>query len=136
MKMYKYIRLNNGEILLANEIDKITDLQDAKYYEKIIDLLEVGDLVKIEYFSLRYSKRVVRLFEVEDIFWDGNYISLINGHMNLSIVDGKFVENCYERVDPVILSVITKEKLESNEFHFEGKEQIISHQSHSQNIKG
>lgn len=131
--MYKYIRLNNGKILSTNEIDKSIDLQDAKYCEKIIDLLEVGDLVKIEYFSLRYSKRVNRLFEVDLIQGDREIISLSNAHMDFIIEDGKFIEKYFEPVEPTIISIITKEKLESIEFNFENKEEIISHQSHSPN---
>lgn len=133
MKMHKYIRLNNGEILLTNEIDRSIDLKDAKYCEKIIDLLEVGDLVKIEYFSLRYSKRVSRLFEVDLIQGDRELISLSNAHMDFIIEDGKFIEKYFEPVEPTIISIITKEKLESIEFDFKDMEQLISRQSHSLN---
>ena len=133
MKMHKYIRLNNGEILLTNEIDRSIDLKDAKYCEKIIDLLEVRDLVKIEYFSLRYSKRVSRLFEVDLIQGDRELISLSNAHMDFIIEDGKFIEKYFEPVEPTIISIITKEKLESIEFDFKDMEQLISRQSHSLN---
>lgn len=119
----KYARLSNGEIIMTERIEQKTDLQVIKYYDTITDLLEKGDMVKIAFYSPRYSKRVIRFFEVESIMWNGALINLESAHMNLQICDGQFTNNEFE---PMVLSVVTREKLKSIEYNIDEMEQLLS----------
>ena len=54
---------DNGEPILENGF---TALQKGyKSSPNIIDLIEEGDLLKIEYYAPRWKERLTRLFEVE-----------------------------------------------------------------------
>ena len=57
-----YVRTLNGKIWIIKSQQAISghkkDIINASY--NIIDLIEVGDLLKIEYYSLRYNERVNR----------------------------------------------------------------------------
>lgn len=118
-----YYRTVNGEILLSAELNESIDLTNAKSSNNIIDLLEAGDLIKIEYCPVASLKRITSLFLVSSIMWEGALINLDNTCMNLQILDGEFTckKGIYENVKPVILSVITHEKLESIEFNLDNK---------------
>ena len=79
-----YVRLVNDveDIVVINKIANVFETtilteNDGSIYQgeytkenvikasyNIIDLIEEKDLLEIEYFSLRYEKRVTRLFEV------------------------------------------------------------------------
>ena len=73
----------------------------------ILSTLNNGDLVEIEFISLREDKRVVRLFEVEDKI--NHVYCLKNNHMSFTVWVNEFVEKEYE---PIIKSVIRKEDLD------------------------
>ncbi len=115
----KYIRLNNGEILYNRYIDESYNLESENISSNIINILKVGDLVKIEYCPVTSSKRIISFFEVTSIVDDEGIINLSSSNMNLQICNGvfKYRYGIYEEVKPVILSVITHEKLESVEFN-------------------
>ena len=113
MEKYKYVRLNDGEIFLANEFNN--NQIDSKYCEDIMNLLEVDDLVRIEYFSPKEDKTVQKLFQVEFISDDKYYIVLKNAYMN-------FIIN-HEELNPTIKSIVTKEKIKKNEYDFSLKKQ-------------
>ena len=97
----KYTRTNSGDL--------ITDDDSTS---NILEVLKEGDLVRIEYYAARYSKRLTRLFEVESITDEGYYIELSNAHMHLLVCDGKFLD---KDIDPVFKSIIPIEKLVSIE---------------------
>lgn len=105
----KYIRLDDGNILF----ESINDIKNIKTANNIIDLLEQGDFVRIEFLSLRETKKITRLFEVEYVAPDRMYISLYNAHMNFTIYNGNFVE---DEFTPVIKSLITNEKIKNIEY--------------------
>lgn len=100
MEEKKYIRTLEGDIIEDNEQGL-----------NIFDILENGDLIRIEYYSLRYGKRVIRLFQVEITVPDKHLMSFSNGYCSFSIYDKKFHQDDKEKFDPVILSIITREKL-------------------------
>lgn len=77
----------------------------------IIDLIEVGDLVEIEFYSPRYEKRITRLFEVD--FKNNSYITFNNAHCQLNIVDGIWSD---ADLKPVFKSIVTKEQFENVEY--------------------
>lgn len=73
----------------------------------ILDLLEEGDLVGIEYYSSQSEERVTRLFEVDYKY--GKSMNLMNSHFQFLVLDGKFLKS--EEFKPVIRMVITKEQI-------------------------
>lgn len=73
----------------------------------ILSTLNNGDLVEIEFISLREDRRVVRLFEVEDK--NNHSYGLRNNHMSFTVWVNEFVDKQYE---PIIKSVIRKEDLD------------------------
>ena len=83
------------------------DIAKASY--EIIDLIEVGDLGEIEFYSPRYEKRITRLFEVD--FKDNGHITFNNAHCQLNIVDGIWSD---ADLKPVFKSIVTKEQFEQN----------------------
>lgn len=90
--------------------------QVIKSSPNIIDLIEEGDLVKIEYFSNRYSKRVKRIFEVDYIY--DKSICFENGYTRLNILNGEW-SNQDKELKPIIKSIVTKEQFESMEYKIE-----------------
>ena len=101
MEEKRYVRNDDGDIVENNESGS-----------QIINILMKGDLVRIEYYSLAHQRRISRLFEVDDVIADGEYIQLSNAHCNFTIANGDFLPQ-YLELKPVIKSVITIEKLES-----------------------
>lgn len=77
----------------------------------IIDLIEVGDLVEIEFYSPRYEKRITRLFEVD--FKNNSHITFNNAHCQLNIVDGIWSD---ADLKPVFKSIVTKEQFENAKY--------------------
>ena len=102
----KYLRTIDGNFVEDNESGL-----------RIYDLLKLGDLVKIEFYSLRYKKRVVRLFEVEYISPDRYCINLVNAHCQFVLTDGKFNDIDMELL-PVAISIMPVERLEDIEYNF------------------
>lgn len=84
------------------------NITNASY--NIIDLIEVGDLLKIEYYSLRYEERVTRLFEVT--YKDERYINLSNAKCEFMLIENEFNKGDKE-LEPIIKSVVTKEQFEA-----------------------
>lgn len=74
----------------------------------IIDLLEEGDLVGIEYYSPQSEERVTRLFEVNCKY--GKSMNLMNSHFQFLVLDGKFSKKS-EEFEPVIKTIVTKEQI-------------------------
>ena len=115
----QYIRLSNGDIII-NEKD-IMNYPNCKVSNNIIDLLEEGDLVIMEYTPVTPEVSITRLFEVENIIQNGSIISFSNSHINFMIKDGKFID---KESNPIIKSIFTKEKLNSIEFKFENRNDL------------
>lgn len=79
----------------------------------IIDLIEENDLLKIEYYSLRYKERLTRLFEVE--YKSEKYLTLKNAHCDFNLTDNNF--SIYDKkLKPIIKSIVTREQFESMEY--------------------
>lgn len=79
----------------------------------IIDLIEVGDLVEIEFYSPRYEKRITRLFEVD--FKNNSHITFNNAHCQLNIIDGNW-SNADKLLKPIFKSIVTREQFESRRY--------------------
>ena len=117
--MRNYTRTNDGVL-------KYIDAEETniKSTNNIIELLEQGDLVKIEFCPVVQNENITRLFEVDYVAPDKYYMSLVNAHMGFTICDGNFVEKEY---NPEIKSIITREKLDSVEYKLENKYKKIKH---------
>ena len=81
-----------------------------KASHNIIDLIEEKDLLEIEYFSLRYEKRVTRLFEVA--YKEGRFINLVNAKCQFMLIDNDWTDDDKE-LEPIIKSIVTKEMYSS-----------------------
>ena len=79
----------------------------------IIDLIEEKDLLEIEYFSLRYEKRVTRLFEVT--YKEERFINLGNAKCQFMLIDNDWTDYGKE-LEPIIKSIVTKEQFSSMEY--------------------
>ncbi len=124
MNIGDYVRTKDGIIWKPNKIEEIEGkwfFDDYYWYNKdyiksspnIIDLIEEGDLVKIEYYSLRYEERVTRLFEV--YYKDNKFMNLGNTKCEFMLVDGDFNDND-KQLKPIIKSIVTKEQFDSMEY--------------------
>ena len=99
--------------------DCLLDNEILKESHNIIDLIEEKDLLEIEYFSLRYEKRVTRLFEVT--YKEGRFINLDNAKCQFMLIDNDWTDNDKE-LEPIIKSIVTKEQFSSMEYKLGGKE--------------
>lgn len=127
MKIGDYVRMSWGISKVSNiyqrtdgnmVFDTINGYQNyftelIKSSPNIIDLIDVGDLIRIEYYSLRYEERVTRLFEVT--FKDKKYINLNNSKCDFMLIDGDFNKSDKE-LEPIIKSIVTKEQFSSMEY--------------------
>lgn len=89
-----------------------TQEEMAKFYKhshNIINLIEEKDLLEIEYFSLRYEKRVTRIFEVT--YKEGRFINLDNAKCQFMLIDNDWTDNDKE-LEPIIKSIVIKEQME------------------------
>ena len=132
-----YVRLVNDveDIVVINKIANVFETtilteNDGSIYQgeytkenvvkasyDIIDLIEEKDLLEIEYFSLRYEKRVTRLFEVT--YKEGRFINLDNAKCQFMLIDNDWTDNDKE-LEPIIKSIVTKEQFESMKYSLEG----------------
>ena len=120
-----YIRLDNGDIYVLHDLkDGIAyispeygfDKNRVRYSSKyLIGVLDVGDMVRIEYYSPREDMRIDRLFELEWISNDRYYFDFSNSHMNFNLKIGDIYDEEYK---PIITGIIPREKLLSNEQQF------------------
>ena len=106
--MKKYVRLDNGNIFICDE-NEIPN--NAIFSDNIMDLFKIGDIVRIEYFSVRDNKRVKTLFLVDNIIGDRYYIRLESTHMTFIVTDSEFILNDVEKYNPVIKSIIPIEMI-------------------------
>ena len=137
MKVGDYVRYNLTEVygvVTEVRIAKIERIIDTDYKQKflffdddngeyedkiiksssnIIDLIEIGDLVKIKYYSLRYDERVERLFEVT--YKDKKYLNLENSKCDFMLINGDFAKHDKD-LEPIIKSIVTKVQFESMEY--------------------
>lgn len=102
-----------GEYFIHTDIGTYDKENIIKSSPKIMSLIEENDLLKIEYYSLRYNERVTRLFEVT--FKDNKYINLSNAKCEFMLVNGDFNKSDKE-LEPIIKSIVTKEQFESMEY--------------------
>lgn len=100
-------------IELSNRRTGIKQFNIIKSRPNIIDLIEENDLLKIEYFSLRYDERVIRLFEVT--YKDNNNIVLDNAKCSFMLINNDFNEED-KKLEPIIKSIVTKEQFESMKY--------------------
>ena len=85
----------------------------VKSSPNIIDLIEENDLITIEYYSLRYSERVTRLFEVT--YKDDEYIVLDNAKCSFMLKNNDFNRKD-KQLEPIIKSIVTKEQFSQMEY--------------------
>ena len=111
----KVVRINEIYFTIENNRGEIDVLYEGnqKHSKNIIDLIEVGDFVKIEYFSNRYSKRVKRIFEVDCII--DKSVCFTNGYYTLNILNGEWA-NQDKEVKPIIKSIVTKQQFSNMEY--------------------
>ena len=100
---------NNVNVKYKNDIELVS-IGNVIASHNIIDLIEEKDLLEIEYFSLRYEKRVTRLFEVT--YKEGRFINLDNAKCQFMLIDNDWTDNDKE-LEPIIKSIVTKEQFES-----------------------
>lgn len=84
----------------------------------IIDLIEENDLVKIEYYSLRYEKRVTRLFEVDYI--DKEYLVSKNAYCTFRLKNNEWSKSD-KKLKPIVKEILTKEQYENNCYKVDDK---------------
>lgn len=101
-KIYS-VKLNKGHIKKYVNI-----LKEPSF--NILDLIEEGDLLEIEYFSRRYKERVTRLFEIT--YLDEKYITLDNSRCNFTLTNKDFSKGD-KKLEPIIKRILTKEQLDS-----------------------
>lgn len=96
----------------AVKLDKETNVAGSKgkvikASYNIIDLIEKGDLLEIEFFSPRYQERVIRLFEADYV--ENKTIRLTNSKCVLNIFNGEW-SNEDSGLEPIIKLIVTKEQ--------------------------
>lgn len=96
------IKIDNGQVILRNDILKAS--------KNIIGLIKEKDLVKIEYYSLRYEKRVTRLFEVDYI--DKDYLIFKNAYCTFQLKNNEWSKSD-KQLEPIIKEFLTKEQFEN-----------------------
>lgn len=123
LKEGMYVRDIHGQIdkiigfkgaLIEFEKDLMGGYIDSNDFTKasfdILDLIEEGDLLEIEYFSLRYEERVTKLFEVT--YLDKRNIVFENS-VHYFILRNKEFSKKDKGLKPIIKRIITKEQLDS-----------------------
>lgn len=113
MEERKYIRTNDGDIIESNENG-----------QRLFEILNNGDLLKIQFYSVRYGKRVTRLFEVEIRAEDKHLIVLSNSYCEFIVYNQEFAPHDQEYA-PVILSIIPREKLDTIEQQLSSDEPVL-----------
>lgn len=98
-----------ANVVYTCEIDNIV----LKSSPNIIDLIGENDLITIEFYSLRYSERVTRLFEVT--YKDDEYIVLDNAKCSFMLKNNDFNRKD-KQLEPIIKSIVTKEQFESMKY--------------------
>lgn len=91
----------------------ITRDEIIKSSPNIIELLEEHDFITIEYYSLRYDKRVERIFEVD--YKDKEFMTLKNAYCDFRLKNNEFNDKD-KALEPIIKSILTKEQFESMEY--------------------
>ncbi len=99
MEETKYIRTIEGDMIEDNENG-----------QSIFNVIKNGDLLRIQYYSVKDGKRVTRLFEVEFKAPTGHLIQLSNVNGYITIYNGEFAP-CDQESNPVIEAIIPCEKL-------------------------
>lgn len=103
---------NNANILYKKSV-KLISIGNIIASHDITDLIEDRDFVEIEFYSLRYEKRVIRIFEVG--YKDEEYINFENMHCDLQMINGEW-SNSDKELEPAIKSIVTKEQFESMKY--------------------
>lgn len=114
IRKIKVVSKENAPLVLCvinNKPYTINDIQKASF--NVIDLMKEKDLVEIEYYSQRYNKRVIRLFEITYI--DDEYINFDNSKCNFMLVNKQFT-NSDKELKPIFKSIITCEQREQKSY--------------------
>ncbi len=123
-KIVKIEELVNEKDVLYYELDEInsgigfcsTEIDSVKASHNIIDLVEEKDFCEIEFYSLRYEKRVTRVFQIDYIIEDN--ICFENGHCQLNILHGKW-SNEDNKLNPIIKRILTHDEFEREAYKVE-----------------
>lgn len=120
-----YIRLDNGDIFVLHDTidnkvyispDYGFDIKRVKYACKhLIGVLDVGDLVRMDYYSTENKRRITGLFHLDWISEDRLHFDLSNGDMFLNLRNSDLTDEIYK---PIITGVIPREKLPQIEQSF------------------
>lgn len=89
----------------------VWEIDILKHSKNIIDLVEIGDLIVLEYYVVKYKKRIMRKFE---IFRNDNLISFENAHCSFlyNVEQKKWVDGSGYNVK--IKQILTREQYEQN----------------------
>lgn len=90
----------------------ISDIK--KHSSNIKELVEEGDIVKLEYYVRKYGKRITRRFEIKNIsdevlYFDNRYCSFCYDLKQHLWRDGK-------GYNPKLKSIVTKEQFKNREY--------------------
>ena len=108
--IYKVIGLENGKVKVSSENDDFVSIEEVTNSSNTIEsILEENDLVEVEFYSLRYDKRVTRIFAVEGKIERG-YFRLVNSHMDFLVRDNIWSDT---ELNPIIKGIITRELIEN-----------------------
>ena len=115
ISQYRYYELVSStcisKALCAPCNGNFANVEDIKQMSfNIIDLIEEGDLLEIEYLSRRYVERITDLFKVK--YSDEKNKIFESSQRNFRIKNKEFSERD-KMVDPIIKKIITKEQLDS-----------------------
>lgn len=83
----------------------------VKHSKNIIDLIEYGDIVVLEYYVRKYGKRISRKFEIENL--DNKVIYFDNRHCSFcyDLEQDKWRDG--KGYNPKIKSIVTKEQFKA-----------------------
>lgn len=84
-----------------------------KHKPNIIDLVEAGDFIKIEYYVGKYRKRITRIFEVNKI---DNTLYFENTHMDFYYDLKKQEWMRAKGYNPKIITIVTNEQFKTMEY--------------------
>ncbi len=112
--------------------------EDGQKQSELLKTLSEGDLVRIGYYAPKYRNRIIRLFEVKDVYGDMYMFELKSWGMVFVICDFRFHEEDIEEYNPIIKSIIYKkdlDKIEHNVIDFQVQENELEKSKGEPTIK-
>lgn len=107
--IYKGVILEDEKVKVSSGNDDFISIEEVTNSSNTIEsILEENDLVEVEFYSLRYDKRVTRIFAVENKIERG-YFRLVNSHMDFLIRNNIWSDI---ELNPIIKGIITRELID------------------------